>query len=58
MADLPDLNPLRQVWPVRPGDRSGQQKPPVKEKPAERDRKPRKQPDRGEDSEGHIDEYA
>ncbi|GAB4356611.1 MAG: hypothetical protein Kow006_23780 [Gammaproteobacteria bacterium] len=58
MADLPELNPLRQVWPVPAGDRSGSKKPTVPERSPERDRKPPRKPPRDDDSQGHIDEYA
>jgi hypothetical protein len=59
VADLPDINPLRQVWPVRPGDRTGEKKPAVRERPGERERKKqRERPGRDDDQQGHIDEYA
>ena len=45
MADIPQINPLRPIWPVRPDER----------------RRRRQEPDdehEGDDDDGHIEEYA
>jgi len=58
MADLPELTPLRQVWPTQRDERTGKRPPKenesVKRRPEQRrDRSPRE-----DDRNGKIDEYA
>ncbi len=57
MADIPELNPLRPVWPVRPGDQPGRRKPP---EPKDRDepKERRREPPHEDGDEPMIDEYA
>lgn len=61
MADVPDINPLRPLWPTRPEERGPGKRRPTDEQGKEKGPRDEKkdEPPHGEGSkDGHIDEYV
>jgi hypothetical protein len=61
MADIPDINPIKHIWPTRPDDKnpSRKERRPGDAPDGERkDQKPSNKDRQGGDSDGHIDEYV
>ena len=54
MADIPQINPLRPIWPVRPDERRRRRQEQDDEHEGDGTRKDRND----HDDDGHIDEYA
>lgn len=58
MAELPELTPLRQVWPTQPDEQAGKRKPKPNDATKRRPAEPRERPRHDDDANGRIDDYA
>ena len=66
MAEVPDIPPLKPIWPTRPEDRNKRRPAPEQERDEDKDedgdmqeKEPhRRKPDDAGNQDGHIDEYV
>lgn len=55
MAEVPDINPLKSIWPIRRDDRKQHQEPEDKQ---DKSQERHDSDQTGNSQDGHIDEYA
>lgn len=63
MAEVPDINPMRPIWPARPDERSTKRKRPIEgERNDQRSNEKKHHKDDENNNkgsgEGHLDEYV
>lgn len=59
MADVPDINSLKPIWPTRPDEKTVRRRRQTEDgNSEERKRKKEKDKNKGNAGDGHLDEYV
>jgi hypothetical protein len=59
MAEVPDINPMRPIWPARPDERPTKRKRPIEDEGKKENKHHKEDEDNNRESgEGHLDEYV